>query len=59
MSCRKTHEIRSHRSLRGWVNKNKSMCNEERKRKYEFNKLAKKLGIGSEIDFETGTFMLK
>lgn len=55
MSCRRTHEIRSHRSLRGWVNKNKSMCNEERKRKYEFNKLAKQMGIENEIALADGT----
>lgn len=57
MSCKKTHEIRSHRSLRGWVNKNKSMCNEERKKRYEFNKLAKKLGIGSEVELADGTMI--
>ena len=47
MSCRKTHEIRSHRSRSGWVNKNKSICNDKRRQRYEFNKLAKQMGFGS------------
>ena len=45
MSCRKTHEIRSHRSKAGWVNKNKSICNDKRRQRYEFNKVAKQMDI--------------
>lgn len=54
MSCRRTHEIRSHRSKAGWVNKNKSMCNDERRRKYNFNRMAKQMGIEDSVKLAEG-----
>lgn len=45
MSCRRTHEIRSHRSKARWVNKNKSICNDEKRKKYNFNRINKQLNI--------------
>lgn len=55
MSCRKTHEIRSYRSKAGWVNKNKSICNDNRRKRYEFNKMSRQLGIGDRVALADGT----
>ena len=55
MSCRKTHEIRSHRSKAGWVNKNKSICNDNRRKRYEFNKMSRQMGIGDRVALADGT----
>lgn len=55
MSCRKTHEIRSHRSQSGWVNKNKSICNDKRRQRYEFNKVAKQMNIKDDVKLVDGT----
>lgn len=55
MSCRKTHEIRSHRSLSGWVNKNKSICNDKRRQRYEFNKVAKQMNMKDDVKLVDGT----
>lgn len=57
MSCRKTHEIRSHRSKSGWVNKNKSICNDNRRKRYEFNKMSRQMGIGNRVVLADGTMV--
>ena len=48
MSCKRTHEIRSHRSKSGWKNANKSICNDKRRQKYQFNRMSKQMGVNWE-----------
>lgn len=57
MSCRRTHEIRSHRSKARWVNKNKAICNDNRRKRYEFNKMARQMGYGDRVALADGTLI--